>query len=104
MISALPDDLKESLMSADQHTSSEAAYADAVTALATALDELGARIYRDVHVDSSYIDLPEGSKLTDTLTEFSAYTDECLTVLDNPVVVRALAAARTQQQAAPLRR
>lgn len=103
MISALPDDLKESLMSADEQTSTEAAYADAVTALATALDELGARIYRDVHVESSYIDLPEGSKLTDTLNEFSAYTDECLTVLDSPVVVRALAAARHRRPAAQLR-
>jgi hypothetical protein len=87
-------------MSADTPTGTDAAYADAVTVLATALDELGARIYRDVHVESSYLHLPEDSKLTDTLTEFSAYTDECLTVLDNPIVVRALAAARTQQQKA----
>ena len=100
MISALPLDLKERPMSVETPTGTDAAYADAVTVLATALDELGARIYRDVHVESSYLHLPEDSKLTDTLTEFSAYTDECLTVLDNPIVVRALAAARIQQQKA----
>jgi hypothetical protein len=100
MISALPLDPKEHPMSVETPTGTDAAYADAVTVLATALDELGARIYRDVHVESSYLHLPEDSKLTDTLTEFSAYTDECLTVLDNPIVVRALAAARTQQQKA----
>ena len=81
-------------MPADQQTSTDVSFADAVTVLAAALDELGARIYRDVHVDSSYIDLPEDSKLTDTLSEFSAYADECLSVLDNPIVVRALSAAR----------
>ncbi len=47
-----------------------------------------------MHVDSSYIDLPEGSKLAEALTAFSAYADECLTVLDNPVVKQALTAAR----------
>ena len=85
-------------MPADLQTSAEVAYADAVTVLATALDQLGARIYSDVHIDSSYISLPDDSALTETLTAFSAYADECLTVLDNPVVVRALAAARRDQR------
>ena len=84
-------------MPVDQLASTETAYADAVTVLATALDELGARIYRDVHVDSSYIDLPEGSKLAESLTDFSAYADQCLTALDNPVVKQALTAARRRR-------
>lgn len=65
---------------------------DAVTILATALDRLGARIHRDLHVDSSYIDLSDFPELVETLGRFSAYADECLTALDNPVVMHALAA------------
>lgn len=74
-------------------TSAEASV-DAVAVLATALDELGARIYRDLHIESGHIDVSGSPRLAATLTEFSAYADQCLAVLDNPVVAKALAAVR----------
>lgn len=84
-------------MSLDPQTGGNMGYADALTALATALDQLGARIHRDLHVESSHIDLSVDPQLADTLAGFSAYADECLTVLDNPAVTRALAAAQASQ-------
>ncbi|WIM99971.1 hypothetical protein ACTOB_003642 [Actinoplanes oblitus] len=82
-------------MSSHPPTSTDTAYADAVTVLATALDRLGARIHRDLHVDSSHIDLSD-PRLAATLTGFSAYADECLAALDNPAVTTILAAQPTQ--------
>lgn len=82
-------------MHQDLHASAQAPYADAVTVLATALDRLGARIHRDLHVESSDIDVSDDPQLADTLAGFSAYADECLAALDNPNVMTALAAART---------
>ncbi|MFE9205663.1 hypothetical protein [Micromonospora sp. NPDC007230] len=84
-------------MSLDPQTGGDVAYADAVTVLATALDQLGARIHRDLHIESSHIDLSADPQLANTLAGFSAYADECLTVLDNPAVTRALAAAQAHQ-------
>lgn len=75
----------------------EPAYVDAVTVLATALDRLGARIHRDLHVETSHIDLSSDPRLASMLTGFSAYADECLTVLNNPAVTSALTAARASQ-------
>jgi hypothetical protein len=85
-------------MAADQQSSVDVAYADAVTVLASALDQLGARIYRDLHVDSSDIDVSD-SRLINTLTGFSAYADECLAALDDPSVRTILAATRARQRA-----
>ncbi|SNS90400.1 hypothetical protein [Actinoplanes regularis] len=78
-------------MSSSPQASTNTAHVDAVTVLATALDRLGARIHRDLHVDSSHIDLSD-PRLAATLTGFSAYADECLAALDNPAVTSALAA------------
>jgi len=63
---------------------------DAVTTLAAALDRLGARIYHEIHVESSYIDLSGAPKLAERLAEFSACVDECLAALDDPSVIAAL--------------
>ncbi|TCB94451.1 hypothetical protein E0H26_21255 [Micromonospora zingiberis] len=84
-------------MSLDLPADGDVAYADAVTVLATALDQLGARIHRDLHVESSHLDVSADPQLANTLTGFSAYADECLSVLDNPAVTRALAAAQADQ-------
>ena len=78
-------------------TNPDAATADlqyAVTILATALDNLGARIYRDLHVESSYIDLGDAKAMADALTGFSSFADEVLGALSHPAVKRALAEAK----------
>jgi hypothetical protein len=75
--------------------SSHSSLVHAVTVLATALDELGARIYRDLHIESGHIDVTGSPRLAATLTDFSAYADECLSALDDPMVTKALAAARS---------
>lgn len=84
-------------MVADLHTDAATAYAAAAT-LADALDQLGARIHRDLHVDSSYIDPTADPRLADTLTGFSAFADECLTALDDPNVIAVLAALRAAKR------
>ena len=84
-------------MSPDLQTGADTTYVDALTVLATALDGLGARIHRDLHVDSSHIDLSADPRLATTLAGFSAYADECLAVLDDPAVISALAAARASR-------
>ena len=72
----------------------EVPYAHAVTALATALDSLGARIYRDLHVDSTDLGAHGADpRLAQLLTGFSAYAEECLSVLDDPDVRIVLDAA-----------
>nr|WP_221382993.1 hypothetical protein [Actinoplanes polyasparticus] len=77
-----------------QQSDGEVSYADAVTVLATALDNLGARIHRDLHVESSYIDVGDDPELTEVLTDFSSFADRCLAALNDPTVKRALAATR----------
>lgn len=84
-------------MSPHLPTNADTAHTDAVTVLATALDRLGARIHRDLHVESSYIDLSDAPGLAETLAGFSAYADECLAALDNPAVINALAVSRVSQ-------
>jgi hypothetical protein len=71
-----------------------APYVDAVNVLAQALDRLGARIHRDLHVESM-----EGAPVADpqlaaTLAAFSAYADDCLEVLDDARVLAVLRATR----------
>jgi hypothetical protein len=75
-------------MTADTHT--------AVTVLAEALDQLGARIYRDINPDSSYENITD-PHLLKLLNEFSGFADECLTALDHPAVREALDAVRKDQ-------
>lgn len=58
---------------------------NAVRVLATALDNLGARIYRDVHPESSYISTDD-EQITDILDKLSAYADEQIKALDHPAV------------------
>jgi hypothetical protein len=77
-----------------QQSDGDVSYADAVTVLATALDSLGARIHRDLHVESSYIDVSDDPELTGVLTDFSSFADRCLAALNHPTVKRALAATR----------
>ncbi|WBB93350.1 hypothetical protein [Verrucosispora sp. WMMC514] len=84
-------------MSLELSADGDVAYEDAVAVLVTALDQLGARIHRDLHVESSHIDLSADPQLANTLTGFSAFADECLAVLDNPAVARALATCRISQ-------
>jgi hypothetical protein len=72
-------------MTADTHT--------AVTVLAEALDQLGARIHRDLHTDSSYINIDEDNPLHPVLNTFSGFAEECLTALDHPAVRAVLAEA-----------
>ena len=69
-------------------------YAEAVTVLAEALDRLGARIHRDLHVESSEGAPTSDQALAATLVKFSAYTDECLEALDDARVLAALTAAK----------
>lgn len=64
-----------------------------VVVLAEALDRLGARIYRDLHLESSYLDPSGVPGLEKTLSDFSMFTDECLTALDDPGVIEALKTA-----------
>lgn len=67
----------------------------AVTILATALDNLGARIYRDIHIDSSYIPLPaDDPALLRIVSDFSSFADDVLGALNHPAVKRALAGAK----------
>lgn len=50
---------------------------------AAALDKLGARIHRDLHVESSYVDLGAADpQLHAALIDLSTLADECLSVLD----------------------
>ncbi|GAB1644178.1 hypothetical protein [Krasilnikovia sp. MM14-A1259] len=81
-------------MPISQQSDSDLSYAEAVTVLATALDNLGARIHRDLHVESSYIDVGDDPDLADLLTGFSSFADQCLAALHDPAVTRALAATR----------
>jgi hypothetical protein len=62
--------------------------------LAEALDRLGARIHRDLHVESREAAPVSDPDLARTLAQFSAYADECLETLEDARVVAALMAAR----------
>lgn len=66
----------------------------AVTVLAEALDRLGARIYRDLHVESREAAPVSDPDLAMTLAKFSAYADECLEALEDARVLAALMAAK----------
>lgn len=74
-------------------------FAEAVTVLADALDRLGARIHRDLNVETSESAPASDPELAATLVRFSAYADECLEALDDARVLAALMA--TKQVAKP---
>jgi hypothetical protein len=78
-------------MTADPHP--------AVAVLAEALDQLGARIHRDLHTDSSYINIDEDNPLYPVLNAFSGFAEECLTALDHPAVREALDIAHRERGA-----
>lgn len=67
--------------------------------IAIALDTLGSRIYRDVHVENTDITEavtdPETVKI---LTDFTAFAEERLAVLDDPEVKAVLEAAMAHQE------
>jgi hypothetical protein len=88
-----------SKMLADQGTP----YAEAVTVLADALDRLGARIHRDLNVETGEAAPASDPELAATLVRFSAYADECLEALDDVRVLAALIAAKqaTSQPTGP---
>lgn len=78
----------------------DAPYARAVAVLATALDSLGARIYRDLHVESTDIAARAADpRLAETLAGFTAYAEDCLAVLDDPEVRTILDAALASRPA-----
>ena len=62
--------------------------------VATALDNLGGRMYSDLNLDSSYLDPSNAQAVEDAINGFCAYAEECLGVLDDPAVRAALDAAR----------
>lgn len=64
----------------------------AVRALASALDNVGSRIYSDINPDSSYEPLDE--RTANLLSDFTAYAEGQLAVLDDPTVKAALAASK----------
>lgn len=81
-------------MTQDLPAPAEEPYVRAVAALATALDSLGARIYRDLHVENTDIAArATDPQLAETLSGFTAYAEDCLAVLDDPEVRIALDAA-----------
>jgi hypothetical protein len=91
-------------MLSDRKIDNEVPYAHAVSALATALDKLGARIYRDLHVDSTdAVTVDADPRLTAMLTSFSAYAEECLAVLDDPSVRTVLDTAASAREQDALR-
>lgn len=72
----------------------EEPYARAVMTLATALDSLGGRIYRDLAGDYAEIHTSDVPK---TVDGFNAFAEDCLAVLDDPEVKAALDAAAARQ-------
>jgi hypothetical protein len=64
--------------------------AEAVKTVATALDQIGGRIYRDLHVESTDIEQHVADWVAKVLREFTAYAEEQLAVLNDPAVRAAL--------------
>lgn len=74
-------------MTQNPPASAEEPYVRTVAALATALDSLGARIYRDLHVENTDIAAHAADpQLVETLSGFTAYAEDCLAVLNDPEV------------------
>lgn len=63
---------------------------DPLTTLATALERLGARITRDFNPEAHEGVLPADQGWESTILALVAYSEECLSVLDEPSVSAAL--------------
>jgi hypothetical protein len=73
--------------------------ADLVTALATTLERLAARVCRDLDVDAGESVLPDDPFWADTIIRLAEYARECAEVLDEPRITEAL----TSRSDGPLR-
>lgn len=67
---------------------------DPLLKVATALDNLGVHVYRDLHFDSSYLDPENAKAMEEAINRFCAAAERCLEVLDDPAVRAALDTAR----------
>jgi hypothetical protein len=73
--------------------SSSTDFQQVVEVLADALERLGARIHRDLNVETREAAAPEDPVWEVTLRRFTTFADECLQVLDDDRVLAALNSA-----------
>ena len=66
--------------------------ADLLTALATRLEQLTARVCRDLDVDAGESVLPDDPLWADTINRLVEYARECAEVLDEPRITAVLTA------------
>lgn len=66
--------------------------AEAVWLLVRSMERLEARIHRDIHVEAAETAPPEDPVWAETLSDFSAFADECMTALTDNRVRAVLAA------------
>jgi hypothetical protein len=71
----------------------EAVTRDVVFKLATALERLGARITRDLDTEASESSPPDDERWGATIDGVVQYAEECLRILDEPMVVDVLSGA-----------
>ncbi len=64
--------------------------ADLLTALATTLEQLTARVCRDLDVDAGESVLPDDPIWADTINRLAEYARECAQVLDEPRITAML--------------
>jgi hypothetical protein len=64
--------------------------ADLLTALATTLEQLTARVCHDLDVDASESVLPDDPIWADTINRLAEYARECAQVLDEPRITAVL--------------
>jgi hypothetical protein len=64
--------------------------ADLLTALATTLEQLTARVCRDLDVDAGESVLPDDPIWADTINRLAEYARECAQVLDEPRITAVL--------------
>jgi hypothetical protein len=64
--------------------------ADLLTALATTLEQLTARVCRDLDVDAGESVLPDDPIWADTINRLAEYSRECAQVLDEPRITAVL--------------
>jgi hypothetical protein len=66
------------------------AHSEAITAVAIALERLVARITRDLDVDAAEGVPPDDPEWAATIAGVVSYARECVAVLDEPIVFKAL--------------
>jgi hypothetical protein len=66
--------------------------ADLLTALATTLEQLTARVCRDLDVDAGESVLPDDLVWADTINRLAEYAHKCAEILDEPRITAVLAA------------